>query len=342
MGILDWLRGLGGAGGGKEDAQAGEALERVVQLANPRLALAHRYKSRLTPAVRDAMDYAHQLVTAIAPAREANKVAWQADPNIRSIFATAQDVARTFSRSPDVQSWFMAYPAEREVCAVVSMQLLERRVLGTALVEGVLQREVPQTTVSFTDFRIRICAATEAELREDLERRIVDQLALSAIASAAREESRREGLEQERALLRARLRLLERRGAGMSGLGTQAPAESADRDRIQRDLALNEQNLRALAVGPGHLEQQLEQLRGVLSDPASHFSVTTRRIHVDNMNIIVPQDSSAPGATLDLQVAKVPVRDGAPELRTFIFARFPRAELLRREDIQSESARLLR
>jgi hypothetical protein len=258
------------------------------------------------------------------------------------MFATAQEVRGTFSRSPEVTQWFTANPAAREVCAVLSMQLVERRVLGTAMEASMLRGEVAQTTINFTDYRARICAPTESELREDLERRIVDQLALAAIAAAANDKSRRALLVQERALLRTRLRLLEAKGAGISGIGMRVNPNLGELARVQVELAVNEQDLRALSAGHQDLDHQVECLCAALMNPATHFSVAARRIRLDGMNVLLPDDSTAQGATLDLQIAQVPIPEGSPEFRTFVFARFPRAELLAREELLREAAGELR
>jgi hypothetical protein len=342
MGILDWLRGHFQDGSESKDPAVGDTIERIVQLANPRLTFAHRYRSRLAPAVRNAMDYAAGLVAGAAPAREASTAAWQSDPCIRAMFGTAQEVGRTFSRSPEVRQWFQENPAAPEICAVLSMQLVERRVLGTALEDSGLRGEVAQTTISFSDYRARICAATESQLREDLERRIVDQLALAAIAAAAQDKSRRALLEQERALLRTRLRLLEAKGAGVSGLGVRVNPELGALARVQMELAANEKELRALSAGHQELDHQVECLCTTLMNPAAHFSVSARRVRLDNMNVMQPDDAAGPAATLELQIARIPIPDAPPEIRTFVLARFPRAELLPQAALLHEAAGELR
>jgi hypothetical protein len=339
MGILDWLRGSRQEGG--DDGAASTTLERIIDLANPRLRFARNYRKRLTPAVRTAMAYARELVAGAAPAREASRGAWQTDACIRAFFATAQDLAAVFSRSPEVRTWFWQNPAAREIYAVLSMELVERQVLGAALEGGVLRHDVRQTTVSFADHRARICGASEAELRNDLERRVVDQLALTAIASAAEDQLRRAALEQERALLRARLRLLGAKGEGLSGLGLRVNPEMGEVARIQMELAQNEANLRSLAAGFEGLEHQLEQLASVFANPAEHFSVSARRIRLDSMNILQPEDSTASCATLDLQIARVPIPEAPPESRTFVLIRFPRDELLLKGELFSEAARMV-
>ena len=340
MGILDWLLGRSGIDPA-EEKRAGEALERIVQLTNPRLRFARRLPQRLIPAVQAGAEYARTLLTSVPPEREASAAAWQSDPYMRAFFATADDLARAFSRSNELRAWFDANPAAQTVSVVLSMLLVERRVLGVALEGTELRRDVPQTTVSFTDYRARICGTSEAALREDVERRIVDQLALMGMAIATQDQARREVLEQERALLRARLRLLESQGAGLTALAGKPAPDASQYDRLHAELAINEQSLKVLATGPEALDYQLERMREVLSNAAQHFSVSARRLRLNRMNVVVAESDPQPAETLDLKIAHVPIPDGQPETRTFMLVRFPRNALLPRGSFLSEAARML-
>jgi hypothetical protein len=240
-----------------------------------------------------------------------------------------------------LRAWFGTHGAMQEVYTVLSMRLDERKTLGVALEGGMIKRDVPQSTASFGDYRARIFGTTETELRHEIERRIVDQLALAALASATQDQSHRVLLEQEHALLRARLRLLQNQGAGMSTLGAMAPLEQSQLARMQADIAVNEANLASIASGAEVLDFQLERLREVLADPAQHFFVTRRRMRLNRQNVVVEEGSPAPGETLDLQIARVPFPDSPPEMRTFVLARFPRNELLPKAELLSEAARSL-
>jgi hypothetical protein len=341
MGILDWFRGITGGAGTAGDALTREACERIVQLANPRLRFAHRYRQRLVPVVGTAMEYARSVVASVPPALDASPATWQSNPAMRAFFATGEDLLRTFSQLPELRAWFEANPGEAAVYTVLSMHLAEKRGLGAALEGDVVRRDVPQTTISFTDHRARIFGASETRLREEIERRIVDQLSLSALLNAADDQSRREVLEQERALLKMRLRLLQRQGAGVSGLGMRVNPEMGELARIQMDLAVNEANLNSLAAGPESLDYQLQRLCDVLSNPEQHFSVSTRQLRIDRMNVVVDERSTAPAETLDLRIARIPMPDAPPDFRVFMFVHFPRIALLPKSVLQSEAARQL-
>ena len=341
MGISDWFQRVRHANAGANGRETAETLERIVQLTNPRLKFARRYSARLRPAVEAAMQYARELVAGAPPAHDASVAGWQSDPFMRAFFATAEDLARAFSRSAELRAWFDANGACSEVFAVLSMLLVERRVLGVALEHGVLKRDVPQTTVSFTDYRVRLCGRSEADLKREIECRIVDQLALASLASTTQDQAQRGVLEQENALLRTRLRLLQGRGAGLVALAGPSAPDGSTLARLQAELAMNEENLRTIASGAEALEYQLEHLIDVLANAREHFFVTPRRLRLDRMNVVLADADPAPGVTLDLQIARVPMPEGPPELRTFVYVRFQRAALLPKSALMTEAARML-
>jgi hypothetical protein len=148
-------------------------------------------------------------------------------------------------------------------------------------------------------------------------------------------------LEQERALLRARLRILESQGAGLTALGGKEAVDASQYDRLHTELAINEQALKVLATGSEVLDYQVERMREVLASPQVHFSVAAKRVRLNRMNVVVDESDPQPAETLDLQVARVPLPDAPEELRTFSFVRFPRSGLLPRGTLLNDAARML-
>ena len=95
MGMLERVRGWWNAQRSREHAQTAETLERIVQLANPRLRFARRYRARLAPAVLAAMEYAAALVAAVPAAHDATAAAWPTDGCLRAFFAVPPLTSRT-------------------------------------------------------------------------------------------------------------------------------------------------------------------------------------------------------------------------------------------------------
>ena len=337
MGIRAWWERVTGARAPLHP-RADETVERVVQVANPKLRLVSRYRARLAPAVSTALGYVGNLVAGLPPAREASAAAWASDPYIHAFFATAGDVARAFSRAPDLRAHFDRHPGTAEAYAVLGMEMTERRVLGVALDGGLLRNDVEQTTVSFGDYRVRICGVSEAVLRDEIERRLLDQLALEALGRAAEDQSRRTELAQQQALLKTRLRLLERQGAGMRSELAGDPPEDTELGRLQAQVEANTRELSALGVGPQLLDAELERLRQILADPPQHLYISGRQLHLNQMNVVM-EEGARGSMEFEFQVARVP--GDPPVTRAFALVRFPRAELLAIGHLSDEAARLL-
>jgi hypothetical protein len=337
MSILDWWRGRGNANA-PDSQRVDETIERVVQMTNPRLRFASRYRARLAPAVRTALAYVSEVVAAVPPMREASRAAWANDPYLQAFFATADDIPLAFSRAPDLRAYFEQKPGVPEAFALLGMEMTERKVLGMAVEGEIVRRDVEQTTVRFGDYRVRICGRSESDLKAEIERRLVDQLALEGLARIVADQSRRKELEQARALLKSRLQMLERKGAGMRGaLGGEAVGQD-ELARLQSKIEENTRNLGDLGGGAQTLDFELEHICKVLAEPAQHFYVSKRRLRINRMNIVVPDGDTQMSTELEFLVARVP-GTVPTEMRAFTLARFPRAEFLPASRLFADAAR---
>jgi len=350
MNIAHWLTRLRPTrhaqdGAGEPDrVRVADAVERIVAL-SPHLRMARRHEARLQPAVVTALRYVAGIVAAIPSAREASAAAWSSDPYIHAFFTGPDDVAPALSRSGDLRAWFRQNPAEQEAHAVLGMAMTQKRVLGTALEGDTMRRDVVQETISFGDHQVRMCGRSEAELRDEIVRRLVVQLGLQGMARYAAQQTERGLLERERALLHTRLRLLEREGAGIGALvGDGAAADAAATDagelaRLQADMADNEEAIRRLGLRSDALDRELAEVCTVLADPAAHLFVHTRCCMLSRMNVVQAPGHPDGGDELVFQVAQIPTVP--PQARAFALVRFARADLRTPDGLLDDAARLL-
>jgi hypothetical protein len=339
MGLLARLLGRDEPGDAPDHLLAGEIMDRLLCL-NPQLRLVRRHQDRLEPAIAVAIRHMNGIVAGAPPAREASAAVWSDDPYIHAFFAAPDDVARALSRSADLRAFFAQHPDVDEAYAVLGMAMTEKHTLGVALEGETMRRDVPQTTVSFSDHQVRMCGRTDQELRREIVRRMVDQLGLDGLARIAAGKSRRDILEQERALLRTRLQMLERQGVGMrSVLGHEAGPGAVELAELQGQIADNEHRLASLGIRSEALEQELEQLCAILSEPGQHIYVENKRFRLDRMNVVLPDHSTQAGAALAIQIARVPTTP--PQLRAFALVRFARGALLPAASLLDEASRLL-
>lgn len=323
----------------QDTKQINEMVERIMAL-HPHLRLARRYRARLAPAVATSLNYFVDLVKSLPAPREASAAAWSSDPCIRAFFVNANEVAQVISRSADLREHFERNPNAQEAYAVLGMEMTERHILGVGLEGETLRRDVPQTTLSFSDHQVRMCGNTEAELKMEIVRRLLDQLALEGLAQIEAGKSRRDVLERERALLKTRLQLLERKGTGIRGMLDSADdAKSDELAQLQTEMEENEQNLASLGLQTEALDRDLETVRCVLAQPERHISLSSRRVRLDRSNIVLETGSTQEGAELDLRFARIPTTPS--RTRAFSLVRFARANLLPAKSMLDEAARLL-
>lgn len=339
MGIFDWLRRAGHAGGEQDSRHIEEAAERILKL-NPQLRLARHYRTHLEPALATSLGYVGDIVAGLPEPREASPAAWSGDPYMHAFFATPDDIPQAISRSTDLRAFFEQNAEASEAYAVLGMEMTERHVLGIALEGETMRRDVAQTTVSFSDHQVRMCGRSLPDLKDEIVRRLVDQLGLEGLARIAADKSRRGMLEQERALLKTRLQLLERQGVGVrSVLGGEAEAESGELAALQAQVVQNERDLDSLGIRSEALERELDRLCEVLSDPAQHLYVSSKRYQLDRMNVVQPESNAQAGTDLTFQIARIPTTP--PRMRAFTVVRFARADLLPARSLLDEAARLL-
>nr|WP_116332592.1 hypothetical protein [Cupriavidus taiwanensis] len=339
MGFLGRIRRRKTQVPARESLEIAELTERVTRL-SPRLRLVPRYQQRIRPALEQALDYVRGLVQDLPAPRDANKEAWASDPYIHAFFGTPRDVELGFSRSPELREFFAQSPDSAQAYAVLGMAMAERRTLGVALEGDVMRSDVPQTVVSFSDHKVRIIACTEAALRDEIVRRLFDQLTLESLARVAAGKSRRNVLEREQALLMARLRLLERQGTGMrSVLGGDGDGEPGEQATLRAQVAENDRELAQLGKEAGALERQLECLAEVLTNARAFLSIEPRHLRLSAMNVLLAPESTAPAHEIELLTARIP--GDPPLVRSFALVRFDRGDMLSSGALLDEAARLL-
>ncbi|MGJ7509851.1 hypothetical protein [Variovorax sp. GT1P44] len=312
---------------------------RVIDLC-PRLRLAQGHDARLEAVLAKALAHLRQLVEAFRPPHLASAASWATDPYIRAFFASADDVGIALSRSTELAAFFDQAPGTQEAYAVLGMAMNERRTLGVAQEGDTTRTDVPQTTLSFSDHQIRICGASDAELRQEVVKRMVDQLAIEGLMRLAADTTRRDVLEQERALLATRLRLLERQGAGMrSVMGGDGEIDAGELSRLRAQLEANDSDLKRLGSRSEALNRQLDGMCAMFNDASKLIHVSGRRLRLSRMNVVLPERGADEGHTLDLEIARVP--GDPPRERAFALVRVSRGDVPQPRNLLDEAARML-
>lgn len=327
MAILDWFKNRPSQFDPDRlsDEMLLRAIDKAVTLTNPRLKLVRSWQERLAPAVQTSVDYLRQIVLTLPPPIQVSVANWSVDPALRAFFVAAPDIGAMLASSHDLHTLFDKYPGLDEACFILGMTYVEQRVIGMSLQGDIVQRDVAQTAISFSGHQARICGHEEPEVRRLLGTQTYEYLVAQALTEIGEERSERRELADNRALIRARLRLLQQQGPGLGSVFGSAPSGSGEQMKLEADLIENERQMEALGSPQSALDTELESLCQVLEHPDRYVRFESKKIRLSTMNVVLDESSTDVASDVAFSLAQL---TGVPQLqRAFVLARLARSEL---------------
>lgn len=312
-------------------AEIDTAIEHLFYEINPRLRFLSGHQEVLSRPVWNTLKYIHHVIDGIAGPTDAAMRQWNQSPELRALFASSADMTKLFNRSESLRNCMAATQSgEAEYChAMIASTMQVRKVLGIAMRGEMIQREVPQTQISFTDHRIIASADSENGLREKLKAFALEFVAHRVLANieAARAES--ESMEQELALLRARMRMKLRQDSGKACLCDHVEYSEGEMAEICSSIREKETLLGQTAIHQPTLQYFMDQLLLVLNSVERLLQIHEVSLHLDNMNVLL----ETPEANTAKPVALTEVQRAGHAARIMLIARVPRAEIPAGDDM---------
>lgn len=330
MGLLDRL--FGRTASASQDAPRDAALLRAVELIEPRLALARDWKSRLAPGVEAAISCAREVAGRLKPPQVLSKAAWSDSPVLRAAFPKPQAVDETLRGAREVHRFFRQHD-NASVCAVLGVQFKRVRQFDRVEVEGRVIEDVQVERVSFSAHQLKVVAADPEALRQATGARVFNDLMLAAARRLAEAASRGKELSVVRAMLQARLRMLERDEGCLfseeSGVTTDAAVDlQAQRTEIELQLSRLSDSIADTGTGADALDRQLDIARDTLLRAREILRIQRQQIRLDEMNRVLPYVDPR-GQLVEFDVAQ-----GAGVDRAFV------AVCIRRQDVPDGGLRI--
>jgi len=308
-------------------AEIDTAIEQLFYEINPRLRFFPAYRETLSGPVWHALRYIQHVIDNIAGPVDAANRQWSLTPTLRAMFANSADMAKLFNRDPSLPNCMAT--AQSDHCHVVIASTMQvRKVLGIAMRGEMMQRDVPQTQISFTDHRIVASADSESGLREKLKAFALEFVAHKVLDNIGAARTERSDLEQELALLRARMRMKLRQDSGKACLCDRIECSEGEMAQICVQIREKESLLNHTAIHQPTLQFFMDQLLLVLDNVESLLQVHEVSLHLDNMNILL----EAPGSDSARPIKLTEVLRAGHPVRTMLIARVPRDEVTIHDD----------
>lgn len=316
-----------------------DTLELVVEAVEPRIRLNPRYREKLEACIRTSIAYLRSIGRERLEPILLARAAWTDDPRLNAFFATADDVPACLGRSRELRAFF-ENPSNgdvQEAYALLGMKKEERTVLGMELQGETVRQDVAQTAVIFSEHRLVAPSATLAATRLEIGRRIIQRLAQVALSRIVALDMKATELQEHKAYLGARLRMLNLARDGMEGIVKDPATIGAQIKAIEGELKETVDGYIEAKSSLATLDGYIKHVDDVFSHPEQHVSLTHTPLRVSRMGIKV--DDASMGPVNELALAELSIGEN---LRGAIaIVRCPRSELPPKEDLVANAERYL-
>lgn len=312
-------------------------VEAVVDAVDPRLRSLSGYAGRMAPAIARTITHLRELGRLLPAPIPLSRSAWADEALLNAAFATADDVPAVLGRSPELRAFFGAVEnsAATEAHALLGMLKTEREVFAPAIVDGALRQDVAQTTVSFSHHRLLCAAADAPTCRRDVGVRILQRLAALALERITALDALATELEQRKAVLGARLRLLHLRRNGLEQIAKGEADVAAEIASMERELRTTVDDYLETKASLATLETRIYHIEAIFGAPAEHVKLERVPLRVNRLGYKV--GSGEPASQLDLHELSI----GEGLTAVIAFVRCQRAELASAESLAARGAQAL-
>lgn len=305
------------------------AIETAVDGTDPRLRLLSDYQQRLRPAAETAIAHVRTLADTLGAPTELSHAAFSTDARVHLLFASADSIGETIARDANVRAFLAGQGAVPDggFHAVLMARRSSRRMLGVSLRGDVLQNDVPQTVLSFSEHRLVAVSPSLEETLVLVKRGAYRQLVLCALATLTAIRN------HDTPLMRERLAAMARFQGGHEQPFWPHQQCEGDREALAR-LAEIDQVLGQCDQGNCSLSDYLTVVAGVLSLPGRSLRADIFRATVDRLGIVQPEGDAVGTDRVVLAEVHLPGESG-PQVVIPVFV--PRSEIRPEEGLRLDA-----
>lgn len=309
------------------------AIERTLDGTYPRLRALSGYRKRLREPVIHAIDHVIALVDAIPAPVYASAEVYLEDPRLGALFISPEHMREVFVNDAELGEFRARNPlCSDRINALLLAESKEKTILGVELIGEMLCRDVPQITVSYRNHRLIDPSADEADARRQLKRRAFDHLISLALSRIIDAKGERAELNQQRALMRSKLTILNKGGWAFNDDANQRDDPAA----IAAELEQIESQLAALTVDESSFAGQLEIVAEAMQSAEQQLWIEPVELHLDRLNI--KREATHPDAK---HIVLSALHNARGTILTTLFVALDLAQLPQKASLSASADRLL-
>ena len=273
-----------------------QAIEDVVEIADPLIRLAHRYRRTLGPAVATAMAYCDELVRVIPGPVRLEPHSYYDDPLVKAVFRSADEMEIVLrnARNHELPG------TEEEIFGLLLMDRTEKTVFGSSRQGDVVLHNVPMQAVTFTNHRIVARAADLEATVTLLKQRILEVLAGVALERIAALKANLTELRERRQQLGSMYRILCGKPRVFE-LFCQSELAQAEKVReVKELLGATDEDINEARKAVETPDDTLLHLKRIMDFPADTLVVRPQSQRLDWKNVIVDDRRDTEASVISL------------------------------------------
>lgn len=294
---IEWLRGK--IERQRRDRQREQSLvktiEGLVEIADPKIRLARRYRQVLLSPVEKALAHCRLLAGSIPGPIRLHQKTYYDNPLVKALFRTVEEL-ETLLR----EARHAAGPGEGgELYALLTMTKTETVVYGHKQQGEMILADVPMTAVTFIDHRLVAPSPDLQTTMAGLAQRSLEILAAVAMENIALLKANLAELRERRARLSAMNRILRGKRQTFEIFAQPEQENAAKLQELQTLLRETDQEIETVKKDIETPEDRLGYLERVMASPAGTLALRGQSLKLNWMNVLVGGDEE-PSHRIDL------------------------------------------
>jgi hypothetical protein len=273
--------------------------EQVVEVADPYIRQAKRYHNVLRESITGSMIYCTSIVNALPGPVELSRKGYHANPLVKSLFASPDELEEVIYISPEVQALKDKGTAGR-VTALLTMIIDEKTIFGHQKKGELIMRDVAQQAVSFYDHRVVSIDTDISKTKNKIMCRGLEVLATVAMENITTLRTKRAELREKRAYLKGVRKILGGKNHMMEMFAAPDPGQREEYRKAVRKLAEVNQELDKVKEQIATPEHSLGYLGDIMNRPEDLLKMRSQSFHLNWKGVRVDDTPESEGDDITL------------------------------------------
>ena len=275
-----------------------DTINQIIDSIDPRLRLVPGHKAKLRSAVHQSINHISQLVNQLPDSVVMTRESFLNNPVVRAYFSSPDAMQNVFSCGGELDDYFCKHPDAKVCYALLCVNKQEKSIVGSAMVDGVVTKEVLQQTISFYDHKLMSPAESDEAVRRGIKQCILDGLVTHALQHITSIRSERRELQDQRRILNSQLRSRQRNSGGLTELLSLTTIDAEASRNITNKLNKAENRLRSMLNKRDILSFYLNEIIEILSHPEKFIRLDKSCFRLNDMGVVVDPNDNASSNTV--------------------------------------------